>query len=62
MGPAGPEKGLQLAQSPHVVFAGPNSAPFLSEYVAATICTTISGEGLCPYLVVKTVVLLAIPP
>lgn len=60
-GQLGPENGLQLAQST-TVFAGTNSAPFPSEYVAAAISIMVSGEGLCPYPVDKTVVLLVIPP
>lgn len=62
-GQLGPESGLQLTQSTHVVFAGTKTAPFLSEYVAASISTMVYGEGLCPHLVDKTVViLLMIPP
>lgn len=45
MGPAGPEKGLQLAQRTHIVFAG--------EYVAATISTTVSGKDCVHILLIK---------
>lgn len=61
-GQLGPEGGLQLAQSILIVSAGTNAAPFLSEYVAAIISTMVSAEGLCPYLVDKTVVIVLVIP